>query len=86
MENVDYNYSTDGAVAVHESTDYGGYEQYEDDPNMVDANVYDTSLDKGKHKSLHLKLWGRLWHFCGFCFVNAFFLFSMGIYVRNLHY
>ena len=56
VENVDYNYSTDGAVAVHESTDYGGYEQYEDDPNMVDANVYDTSLDKGKHKSLHLKL------------------------------
>jgi len=46
VEHEDYNYATDGAVAVHDSADYGGYEGYEDDPGIMDTNVYDTSLDK----------------------------------------
>jgi len=46
VEHEDYTYATDGAVAVHDSADYGGYEGYEDDPGIMDTNVYDTSLDK----------------------------------------
>ena len=41
----DIHYQNDGAVALE---DQYGYDDYEGDPNIVDTNVYDTSIDKGK--------------------------------------
>lgn len=42
----DVHYQNDGAVALDE--DQYGYDDYEGDQNIVDTNVYDTSIDKGK--------------------------------------
>ena len=47
---VSDGYEEAGAVALHDDQAEYGYENYSEDGALVDANVYDTSIDKGKQK------------------------------------